>query len=284
MFRLVVCAFLILLFSSKLGAENKQEFFTWVDAQGRIHNSPLKQKKKPKSPKQHSDGTESNTQANQIAGEEYLSEEEFEAKQEKQRQESPAFFTWVDANGQVYNQLIPAPSKAVKKAATDSSEAYLDDVFVKPLRLKNTAEIDCCQQQHSNFTQPLQAKRSYHFINIQAKPHFIFANESAPAFYFSFQGAKKEASRKLDIIQINSSLKPSIIALDESFKPLYQSHALKGVIQPQNWHQTEQTHFALQFDDADIQYLIWYYPNFNKDKKSLEKLELLLLWQAQSSK
>lgn len=281
MLRFVACTFFILFLSpAKLNAEKEQEFFTWVDAQGRIHNTSLKQKKNFK---QHSDSLESSTKANQIANEKYLSEEEFEAKQEKQKQESPAFFTWVDTNGQVHNQLLPAYSEEAQSQEARLSERYFDEIFVKPLRLKNTANTDCCVQYISDFSPPLKPKLSYHFTTLKAKPDFIFANESAPGFYFNL-GASDRTSRKLDIIQIHSSLKPSVIALDKALKPLHQSHSLKGVIEQENWHQTEQIHFALLLDDADIQYLIWYYPDFYKDKKSLDKLELLLFWKAQSSK
>lgn len=282
MLRLALCAFSILLFSTKLGAENKREFFTWVDAQGRIHNSPVNHKKDSQNtPKQSLNKSEPDNKK-EIPNDEYLTEEEFDSKQQQKRQESPAFFTWVDTNGQVHNQWIPAYSEKPKSGKDDLSEQYFDEVFVKPLRLKNTTNADCCTQYGSYFSSQLKPSLSYHFIKLKAKPAFAFANESAPAFYFNL-GPSDGHLRKLDIIQLYSSLKPSVIALDRDLKPLYQSHSLKGVTQEKSWYQTKQIHFALQLDDADIQYLIWYYPNFIKDEKSLDKLELLLFLQPQPS-
>lgn len=251
-----------------------QEFFTWVDAQGRIHNSPVNKQEpsneaKPKQPQNTS-----------LDSKPYLTEEEFKQQQRQDKRESPAFFTWIDENGHVHNEFVESTDiPVITPKSTD--ENYFDDTYVKTLRLEVNPNVGCCHQYQRMFSKTLLAKTPYRFMHIEANTPFSFAGESAPAFYIHLDVQKAHAARTLEVIQTKFVGKPSVIALDKNFMPLYQSHALKGVFKEQSWNQLAQTYYALEFVDPDIEFLIWYYPDAQKNK-NIEKMELLILWNKQS--
>lgn len=251
-----------------------QEFFTWIDAQGQIHNSPVNKKESSNVPKPKQ------TQNRPLDSKPYLSEEEFKQQQRQDKLESPAFFTWIDENGYVHNEFVESESDPViPPKSTD--EHYFDDTYVKTLRLETDVNIGCCHQYQGMFSKILLAKTPYRFMHIDANTPFSFAGESAAAFYVHLDVQQAHAARVLEVIQTKFVGKPSVIALDKNFTPLYQSHALKGVFKEQSWNQLAQTYYALEFVDPDIEFLIWYYPDA-QSKKDTEKMELLISWHKQS--
>lgn len=251
-----------------------QEFFTWVDAQGQIHNSPVNKKESSNTPKPKQ------IQNRLLDSKKYLTEEKFKQQQKQDKKESPAFFTWVDENGYVHNEFVESESDPVI-TPKNTDERYFDDTYVKTLRLEMHENVGCCQQYQRMFSKTLLAKTPYRFIHIEANTPFSFAGESAPAFYIHLNVQKAHAARVLEVIQTKFVGKPSVIALDKNFTPLYQSHVLKGVFKEQNWSQLAQTYYALEFVDSDIEFLIWYYPDAQKNK-NIEKMELLISWHKQS--
>lgn len=247
-----------------------QEFFTWVDANGQVHNSSVSKSQQAQ-------------QAQQSATQKpYLSEEEFKRQQAQEKLDNPPFFTWIDTAGQVHNEFIPAP-KAQSASQATHTEQYVDDSYVPTLRLAHFKRAQqCCQQYAGVFNQrsKLLAKRSYHLVNIQDNPPFKLHTNTAPAFYLRIP--KGNGLRKIEVMQLHATLKPSVIALDSNFVPLHQSHALKGIKRDENWAQNAQRYFALELADKEIAYIIWYYADALAAHK-IEQVQLVVRWYTQDN-
>ncbi len=246
-----------------------QEFFTWIDSQGRVHNSPVAEKKNSEKSKQQINSRKS------TEDKPFLSEDEFKRQQAQDKIDNPAFFTWVDSYGQVHNQRIFVAKENSK--SQPATEAYLDDSYVPTLRLALTDGKDCCQQYISalKHRSKLLKKRTYHLINIQDNPAFRLGNYHAPAFYLRLDADKQ--IRKIDVLQLNAKFKPSVIALDKNFIPIHQSHSLKGVLRAANWQHSAQRYFSVLLADTEIAYLIWYYPQVNSEQEH-KQLQLVVRW------
>ncbi|MBL4798793.1 MAG: DUF4124 domain-containing protein [Oleispira sp.] len=258
-------------------------YYTWVDAQGVIHNTvvptkpgALEQSSESKRPASKS--PESNTEKPDSVGsapvkpkelEGYKTEEELQ--QQIKSSTDKSFYTWTDANGTLRN--TPKPDVIVEFSAT---EIVYDAVFAPPFRLpKKITEGACCADYKNAFKQILASdsavsqKITSESVLYQTQQGFI------PAGYFVIKDIEKEIVF-IKSFKLSKDASYEVVALNSSFQPLYLASELAGLYIEQTWKDFAYTKIMLELSDPEIEYLIVFANDEYIDKELGYSLSLSL--------
>lgn len=270
MFRMVIL--LLPLF-----AMAEQEYFTWVDAQGRIHNSLVSREPEEKSDAgKQNDGVSEQVQdiKNKVPSlsadkNEYLTEEQFAQKLEQDKVDNPPFFTYVDEAGQVRNQVIIDSQIEVEEL--DAPVSY-DHIYAPPFRVSDKMAKQCCNRYRSYFKERIPAEKSVllsGFLNtIPISTRF----GPKQAWYFKLTNPSDFRILQLKLRQ-NDQISTSPIAMilaDRQFDALYFAPELSMISNDGSWFGQPSRNALLKIDDPEVMSVIVYFPENAPVGASLE--------------
>lgn len=227
-----------------------RKYFTWVDAQGNIHNSPVESS----SPKEKPLTTSSDES---LAPNDFLTEEEFKNQQEKDAQENPEFFTWVDGSGRVINSVKPE-----YKVEFQTTEKVADFVMAPPFRLpKKITEGACCSQYSDQFSKLSYSKENSKVEVDGFNTGFETQDQPVPAAYFSITPSESQNRLEFRFYKYDLSSLVEIVALNEDFKPLYLGASIAPIEVPETWSTHGYQELLLEVNDVEVHYLIVFSSN-----------------------
>ncbi len=237
----------------------EQGYYTWVDELGRVHNSPKAQPASPASVP---------AAANTPQG--FLSEEEFEQQQAKDKAERPPFFTWIDGQGRLMSQPIPEPKEVDAQAL--ENEQITNHQLLPSERLPYLPEpAACCAQYRAQF-KPLTPFKSQSLRQPQLSTPLRTEQGGVPAWYWSiadFQlGEQKLPELSLRLRQSQAPI--GLLALDENYLPLYYLAHLQMKSYPQTWRSLAMQESVIAIADAQVRYFIVFFPEGAKDNAQIE--------------
>lgn len=271
------------LVSSSAFAE--QGYYTWVDAQGRIHNTPIPESQSQKN-REKSDPSLANEseQSKGAKPDEFLTEEQLDEKIKQEKKEKPPFYTRVDADGRVYNEFIPQVD--VEFA---SEEPVVTELLAVPFRLDAKYKSSgCCAQYQESFSDSQKINNAdYKFPIDEASPLFGTKSGAKRSLFLSLanntNNEKAESEESLtpettllesasgkrylidfSIYKANSDVTLNVVALDSDFAPLYSFADLPSMYVGETWKSFAKSSWSLQLDDSEVDYLII---NFNNAEK-----------------
>ena len=265
-------ALLLVLASSTSIAE--QAYYTWVDAQGVIHNTavaskPSKQESNsgPSAVRISEDKSEkkprekAKEKVEVISGEVYKTEEELQ--QEIKSGSDKPFYTWTDADGTIRNSA--KPDLIVEFS---SSEIVYDAVFAPPFRLpEQVTSGACCIDYKDAFKQKLAVDGiASQKINSESIPYQT-QQGFTPAGYFVL-GDTENKIIFIKSYKLSENASFEVIALNSKFQPLYLASKLSGLFAEQTWKDLAYTKIMIEVADPEIAYLIIF---ANDDSTSKER-------------
>lgn len=223
---------LIFLFAFSCQVFAEQKYFTWVDAQGNVHSSPL-----PESADTNKAGAEQ---------EQFLTEEEFNKEAERKRRENPEFFTWTDAEGRIVNSVKPDVLVEFSE-----QEVVADFVFAPPFRLPEViTQGQCCKQYEQGFSAENSALQS---IN-QSSLFYKTQQGQYPAGYFELDIGSGWFAIKLFDLKDDSNI--DLVVLNDEFQPLYLASQLIPLKVKETWSHHGYHKLILELNDSQVRYLI----------------------------
>ena len=213
-----------------LPALAEPSYYTWVDAQGMIHNTVIE------------------AESPDVEGE-FKSEEAFQ--QDLKSSNDKPFYTWTDADGTIRNN--PKPDLELEFVAT---EIVYDAVFAPPFRLPNKiVEGACCAEYKDSFVKKLQ-RDSLTGQKINNTSRLYKTQDGLkPAAFFVVEGIEKEIIF-IKAFKLSEKAEFEIIALNEAYQPIYLASGLSGLFVEQTWKDLAYNKVMLELSDAEIKYLI----------------------------
>lgn len=258
---------MILLLFLPLTVVAEQEYFTWVDAQGRIHNTQVERVPIKKSDKSESSlGTAHQPQR---IDSEFLTEEQLQQKLKKEKQENPPFYTYVDADGQV-------KSKAIIDAQIEVEKPYVpvvyDHILAPPFRVSQSMSEGCCQRYQSYFKENIPEEKSVLFSGFLNSVPVLTRFGARKAWYFNIDGFSdfRELSLKIRHAGDHTDHIPAAIFTDQKRRALYFIPQLSLVNNPASWSGTAYKESSIKLDDVDVASVIVYFPQHAPTDASLE--------------
>lgn len=256
---------LILLCSALVfTARAEQEYFTWVDEQGRIHNTA----------KPPSENAEKPLPEVQSQEDDFLTEEELQEKLTKEKADNPPFFTWIDAQGRLQSQEIPQVDIEVEEL-TQLQAA--DHSLLPPLRVATEIrDAGCCAQYSHLFKEMISEYDSVVFSQPQMSVPFKTRSGGKPAWYFRLTGDNGVARRTLKLY-LRGTDKPeegaapaALIALNKQLQPLYFIPQLITQRYLSTWRSEAYRESLISILDAEVSAFIIYFPESVPSSASLQ--------------
>lgn len=260
--------FLLLLMSAIASAE--QEYFTWVDAQGRIHNTPVERKEEPaKVEVKKNQESVSSVSSPESRSEVYLTEDQLEEKLQRERQDNPPFYTYVDPQGVVRNQTIVDSQIEVEDVV---SEIIYDHILAPPFRVSQRMSQGCCSRYQSYFKDVIPAEKAVEFSGFLNTIPISTRFGAKQAWYFRLDNPADSRVlnlklRPADDVLINPV---SVILADKQFKALYFIKDLSLLNKPSSWKGTAYSESTIKIDDVNVASVIVYFPKVAPQGASLE--------------
>lgn len=237
-------------------------YYTWVDAQGVIHNTAV-----PTKPKRNNEqlnpssksNDEKSTAVSATTSKESSSTPEslkgFKTEEELQQQIKSStdkpFYTWRDADGTIRNDT--KPDVVVEFRAT---EIVYDAVFALPFRLPiQVTEGVCCGDYEHAFKQVLESDSAISQKINDESVSYQTEQGSIPAGYFIVKGIEKEIVF-IKSYQLTKNASFEVVALNAQFQPLYLASKLSGLFIEQTWKDLAYTKIMLELSDSEVEYLI----------------------------
>lgn len=229
-------------------AEPKSKYYTWVDAQGNIHNTLItsdeeKQKEAPE---------KKTSVLKQVNPDDFPSEEEYQKKLKARADNEKPFYTWTDAEGVVRSDV--RPEVLVEFSA---SELVYDAVFAPPFRLPNyVTSGDCCESYQNLFVTPVEYQGSASYKVEQTEIGFRTQAGEVSAGYFILPDLDSKEILRVKAYEVNEKSEFEIIGLAENFSPLYLESSASGRFVEQTWKDLAYKEVILEISDAEVKYLI----------------------------
>ena len=256
----------------------EQEYFTWVDAQGRIHNSLVNREsdekwqeagKQTQSESEQPLDTKNKVPSLSAEKDEYLTEEQFEKKLEKEKADNPPFFTYVDETGQVRNQTIIDSQIEVEAVGVPVS---YDHIYAPPFRVSEKMSSGCCQRYRSYFKEQVPAEKSVLFSGFLNTVPISTRFGPKKAWYFKLDDPSDFRVIQLKLRQADSAvnLPVSMILADRQFSALYFTPQLSFVSKEGSWLGQPSKDTMAKIDDQDVVSVIIYFPADAPADASLE--------------
>lgn len=248
----------------------EKEYYTWVDEFGRVHNTLVNPSSKKESTKESSKSPSINTK-------EFLTEEEFEKQTDKDRSESPEFYTWVDEQGRVRNQEVRQVEVTI-----DNDDEYqqqvTDHTLVPPMRLRiDIQNASCCQSYSNYFKSTLVPLKSQVFSKPQFSHHFYTQSGSKPAWFFKIPAVSldDEGLEPVLKLRLRDTDKPmAFIALNKDWQPLYAIPVLEPQYHPSTWRTVAMYETLIAVVDDEVSAVIVYFPEGVENTANLEAIWL----------
>lgn len=222
-------------------------YYTWVDAQGVMHNTlitPEKSSTKDSSRKAQSESV--------FDTDKFPSEEQHQQNIKDRNAEQKPFFTWTDAEGIIRSEV--KPDVLVEFIAT---EVVYDAVFAPPFRLPNyVKQGQCCAGYAEAFTVSAAFNGSASYKVDDTVFPFETQSGSVAAAYFSLPELADKEIILLKGYKLSRESLFEVIALDAAYQPLYLSSKLKGIFVEQTWKDLAYKKVMLEVSDSDIKYLV----------------------------
>ena len=213
-----------------------------------MHNTLVPAKKTPKETHK-----ETSIESSLISSDdEFLSEEENQARIEKEKADKKPFFTWVDAEGIIRSELKP-------EVMVDfvAEEIVYDAVFAPPFRLPEyVMQGECCGSYAEAFTAVVKHNGSAGYKVDDTLFPFQTQGGDVPAGYFSVPDLYSKEILLLKGYKLPLGSTFEIIALDKNYKPLYLASELKGINVEQTWKDVAFSKVMLEVADAEIKFLV----------------------------
>jgi hypothetical protein len=233
-------------------AESKAKYYTWVDAQGNIHNTLIKAEDESKDTEE--------SKAVIINPDDYPSEEEYQEKLKERSVSEKPFYTWTDAEGVVRSEV--RPEVMVEFSAT---ELVYDAVFAPPFRLPDyVTQGDCCQSYQELFITNVDKKGSASYKIDNSSIGFLTQSGAVPASYFTLEKLDAKEILTVKAYEIDKSDVFEVIALSESYQPLYLESSLAGRYAEQTWKDLAYKEVLLEVSDTEIKHLVIFVKSANE--------------------
>ncbi|NRA24695.1 MAG: DUF4124 domain-containing protein [Oleispira sp.] len=246
---------LLFLFALPLSVVAEPAYYTWVDAQGVVHNTLITSDKKtnPKEVQDESLHKESQTgKSNDIDIDDYPSEEQYQKNLSDKAKLDKPFYTWTDAQG-----IVRSEAKPDMMVEFTAAEVVYDAVFAPPFRLPEyVTKGECCETYASAFSSVTPFKGSVSYQVDDTLFPFKTQSSTVAAGYFSLPELMKREVVSLKAYKLPENSLFEVIALDQAFKPLYLSSGLKGLFVEQTWKDLAYKKLLLEISDTEIKYLI----------------------------
>lgn len=252
----------------------EQEYFTWVDSQGRIHNSPLQVSSDEKN-------TEEDTDKGVVQsadGEEYLTEKALQEKLEEDKKNNPPFYTYVDEQGLVHSQEIVDARIEVEET---KKVMVFDHILAPPFRVSEQLAKSCCKRYKNYFKDNIPEYESVIFSGFLNTVPISTRHGVMPAWYLKLSGIAEQrvltvklrslwnhGNRKIDT-QGQKSV-ASVILMDANYKPLYFIADLKTVFREGSWTGTDYMESLLKIEDKEVARMIIYFSPWVNKSASME--------------
>ncbi len=231
------------------------DYFTWVDAEGRIHNSPrAESESKPETEKT------SQSPAEHEEGARYLSEDELQEKLRQEQQAHKPFYIWVDEQGVVHNQETPQGEEPGEK--DDARDILTDHTLIPPLRVSAAIRnAGCCQEYRKAFHVSTGSYEPLLLQRAQAGIPFRTSSGNRPAWYFTFRNYPASGAATLTLKLRRTTDRLSLIALGENLKPLYYLPEVRFQLQAETWAYEAYRESVITIQDQALRAVILYFPD-----------------------
>lgn len=221
---------------------------------GRVRSSPILEKSAPKAPSEQA----------------FQSEEELNQELEQERKDKPAFFTWIDGQGQLRYQLIPN-IESEKAAPTDNPlEQTTNHTLLASLRNAKNWEGQCCEQYLALFKPKLQGKKPLVLSQLAHNKKFL----GQPAAYFSLPEFSLSNAEPpiLSLRLYGEKARVGLVALDAEGKMLHFIAQLQGQEHPATWRKIASQESLISLADTQVRYMVLFFANEPSAKAQLEVL------------
>ena len=247
---------------SKNSNSSEPRYYTWVDAQGIMHNTLITSEKNPQQPS-NNDAVK-NTVATEKGLElksdknpgfntaDFPSEEQHQKDSEKRKADQKPFFTWTDAQGIIRSEL--KPDVVVDFVA---EEVVYDTVFAPPFRLPAyVTGGQCCESYAEAFsaTAKFNGSASYQVDDTL----YLFKTQAGDvaAGYFSVPDLADHEIVMLKGYKLPAGSLFEVIALNANFKPIYLASELEGIVVEETWKDLAYKKVLIEISDPDIKYFV----------------------------
>lgn len=225
----------------------KQEprYYTWVDAQGIMHNTLI-------TPQKTSQKTPQPTTKAVFDQDEFPSEEAYQQNQKDQLEAQKPFFTWTDAQGIIRSEV--KPDVIVDFVA---EEIVYDAVFAPPFRLPSyVMEGKCCENYADAFSAVAEFNGSASYLVDETLFPFQTQSGNVAAAYFVLPELSAKEIILLKAYKLPEQSSFEVIALDKAFQPLYLGSELDGLFVEQTWKDLAYKQLMLEISDTEVAYLV----------------------------
>jgi len=243
-------------------------YYTWVDAQGRIHNDPISPDKSPEE-KVSLPGDDT----------EYLTEKGVEERLKQYDEENPAFYVWTDAEGRVQTQTYDAEaeqSAAASAVADDEAVIGWDPILAPPFRVSPAVTAGlCCEMFAGEFQEITEQFKSLQLFDPVRYRSFPTKTGKHSAWYVDIGAMPDDwRGRRFLVLRLRGApVKASFIALNDALKPLYSEQDIALELHPETWRSIAYQEARVLIEDRDVSAFILYL-----DIKPAEDMSLEIRW------
>ena len=266
---LLATLFVTLMLVFALPASAEQKYYTWVDAQGNIHNSPVPSNSaSSNSNPANSTLTDTDeasaglnndpkTGVQALNPEDYPSEEEYQQNLNDKPDGEKPFYTWVGPDGVIRNEV--KPDVIVEFTAT---EMVYDAAFALPFRLPEyVSQGLCCESYAEHFSSSLNPGGSVSFRIEQGSHAFKTQEGDVSAAYFSFAYPAAQETLTIKAFKIPKDSVFEIIALSHEYKPLYLASEVSGSFVAETWKDIAYKQVIIEMSDPEITHMVVFIKN-----------------------
>lgn len=245
------------------------EYYTWVDAQGVIHNTLIEDIDAKPEVSPPNDDTK------------YRTEEQLNRDLKQYDKDNPAFYVWVDSDGVMHTEKFDSDveqAAAAEEKISEDNEAIVgwSPILAPPFRVrKDVTEGACCEIFSDQFEFALKPYKSKQLFDPTRYRSFITGLGNRPAWYFTIGSpAKNSSGQRFLVLRVRGAdISGTLIALNADFKPLHLEANLLFDRYPETWHSVAYLEAKVLIEDPDVSSFILY-----PDLKPAEDLSLEIRW------
>lgn len=247
----------------------EQEYYTWVDEFGRVHNTVVN----PSSEKETDEPSDA-----PVDKSEFLTEEDFQKQNAADRADNPEFYTWVDEQGRIHNQVKPEVVVTADEDEDTEQQQVTDHTLVMPLRVQPSVQsASCCESYAAYFKQTLAPLKSHVFTKPQFGPSFYTQAGNKAAWFFKLPNASstakttEQATDPVLKLRLRDTDQPlAFIALNKHWQPLYFIPSLESQYFPATWRTIAMYETLIGIADDEVKAIVVYFPDGVENTANLE--------------
>ncbi|WP_419810767.1 DUF4124 domain-containing protein [Bacterioplanoides sp.] len=261
----------------------EQEYFTWVDAQGRIHNTPVErsdksaQKTPPVSTSASASSGEVQADQNPVT-DNFLTEEEFEKKTEQYESDNPPFYTFVDETGRLRSQPIIDSDIVVEDTFTPQT---FDHILAPPFRVSKAMGAQCCQRYRNYFKEKVPPAKVVNFDGFLNVIPLVTRTGANKAWYVALDRSVNATTLFIDLgltfrgtntRSTNTAVSDPIafIAVNRQFQALHFVPNLIRTGHEESWAGASFERSELRIEDPQVAGFVVYFPQPPADSVSMD--------------